>query len=322
MEGVHVARGQETVATLYWSKHMQLMTAYISVILIWSTTPLAIQWSSESVGFVFGISSRFILGAFFALALIVLLGKKLSLETKAIQTYLAGGLGMTFAMLCVYWASQFIPSGWISVIFGLTPIMTGLFAIKFLGEKRLTLFRLFAIGLCIAGLYTMLDSGLLYSANIYLGIVGVLLSVIFYSLSMVLIKKINADIDTYSSMTGTLIVAAIVILFVWISFGENIPTRIPVRTGLSILYLSIIGSVLGFFLFYYVLKRVEAIRVSLITLITPVFALLLGHLANNEPLTWKIIISCSLIISGLLFFEFESAIRSIKLTKLLRINND
>jgi drug/metabolite transporter (DMT)-like permease len=291
---------------------MQLITAYISVILIWSTTPLAIQWSSESVGFVFGISSRFILGAIFALGLFVLLGKKLSLETKAIQTYLAGGLGMTAAMLCTYWASQFIPSGWISVIFGMTPIMTGLFAIKLLSEKGLTLFRFFAIGLCIAGLYTMLESGMLYGVNTHFGIIGVLLSVVFYSLSMVLIKKINADIDTYSSMTGTLIVAAIFILFVWSGFGENIPTKIPMRTGLSILYLAIIGSVLGFFLFYYVLKRVEAMRASLITLITPIFALLLGHLTNNEPLTWKIIISCSLILSGLLFFEFEGAIRHNK----------
>jgi len=269
---------------------------------------------------VFGISSRFILGAIFALGLFALLGKKLSLETKAIQTYLAGGLGMTFAMLCVYWASQFIPSGWISVIFGMTPIMTGLFAIKLLDEKGLTLFRLFAIGLCIAGLYTMLESGLLYGANTHLGIIGVLLSVVFYSLNMVLIKKINADIDTFSSMTGTLIIAAIFILILWIGFGENIPTEIPMRAGLSILYLAIVGSVLGFFLFYYVLKRVEAMKASLITLITPVFALLLGHLTNNEPLTWKIIISCSLILSGLLFFEFEGGIRRIRITKLLRIN--
>ena len=46
---------------------MQVITAYISVVLIWATTPLAIQWSSQSVGFLFGISSRMILGAILAL---------------------------------------------------------------------------------------------------------------------------------------------------------------------------------------------------------------------------------------------------------------
>jgi drug/metabolite transporter (DMT)-like permease len=301
---------------------MPLITAYISVILIWATTPLAIQWSSESVGYLFGICSRFLLGAFFALSLIIILGKKLPLESKAIQTYFAGGLGITFAMLCVYWGSQYIPSGWVSMIFGITPIMTGLFAMMLLGERGLTLFRLFAIAVSIAGLYIMLETGLQYNSATYFGIIGVLFSALFYSLSMVLVKKINADIDTYSTVTGTLLVAATLLIIIWFIFGMKIPAEIPVRTGLSIFYLAIIGSVLGFLLFYYVLKRIEAMRVSLITLITPVFALLLGHLINNEPLTWKIMISCSLILSGLLFFEFEGAIRRIRITKLLRTNHD
>jgi CRISPR/Cas system CMR subunit Cmr4 (Cas7 group RAMP superfamily) len=36
--------------------------ACIGVILIWSTTPLAIQWSGDEVGFLFGITSRMVLG--------------------------------------------------------------------------------------------------------------------------------------------------------------------------------------------------------------------------------------------------------------------
>ncbi len=293
---------------------MQLITAYITIVIIWSTTPLAIQWSSESVGFLFGISSRFVLGAIIAMCLFTLLGKKLPLDTRAIQTYFTGGIGLSAAMLCVYWGAQYIPSGWVSLIFGVTPIITGLFAMKLLGERGLSLFRFFAIALSIAGLYTLLNTGLLYRPNTHLGIVGVLMSAVFYSLSMVLIKKINADIDTYSSVTGTLVIAAIFILFFWTGFDGNIPSDIPKRTGLSILYLAVIGSVLGFLLFYYVLKRVEATRVSLITLMTPVFALLLGHLINNEPLTWSIISSCTLICSGLLLYEFEGAICRRKIT--------
>lgn len=301
---------------------MQLVTAYISVVIIWATTPLAIKWSSESVGFIFGISSRFALGAFIAMSIFLMLGKKLSLEAKAIQTYLAGGLGMSFAMLCVYWGAQFIPSGWISLIFGITPIITGLLAMKLLGERGLTLFRSIAIMLGIAGLYAMLETGFQYGPNTHYGIIGVLLSSVFYSLNIVLIKKINADIDTYSLVTGTLLIAAIFMLVLWAGFGGDIPSEIPMRAGLSIFYLAIIGSVLGFLLFYYVLKQVEAMRASLITLMTPVFALILGHLSNNEPLTWNIVTSGGLILSGLLLFEFEGAIRKIKIFKLLRINHD
>jgi drug/metabolite transporter (DMT)-like permease len=292
---------------------MQLITAYITVVLIWATTPLTIQWSSEA-GFLFGISSRIILGATIALSLIVLFGKKIAWNKKAIQTYIAGGLGIFTAMICVYWSSQFIPSGWISIIYGVTPIFTGLLAMKILGERGLSMIRLFAIVLGIIGLYVMLETGLHYGTKTTYGIVGVLASSIFYSLSMVMVKKINADIDTYSTMTGGLIVAAVLFIIVWNVFAVEVPTNIPMRTGFSILYLATIGSVLGFFLFYYVLKRVEATRVSLITLLTPVSALLLGHVLNNEPINHEIITGCALILSGLLLFEFESAIKRISVT--------
>jgi drug/metabolite transporter (DMT)-like permease len=301
---------------------MQLITAYITVVLIWATTPLAIQWSSESVGYLFGISSRMILGAVIALSLITLLGKRIAWHKKAIQTYIAGGLGLFTAMLSVYWSSQFIPSGWISTIYGVTPIFTSLFAMKLLGERGLNSFRMFAIVLGVIGLFVMLDTGLQLDPKTGYGIFGVLMSSIFYSLSMVMVKKINADIETYSTMTGGLIVAAILFIFVWFVFGIETPANIPVRAGFSILYLSIIGSVVGFYLFYYVLRRVEATRVSLITLMTPVSALLLGHLLNNEPLSLEVITGCTFILLGLLLFEFEGAIRRIRVTNALRRDHE
>lgn len=290
---------------------MQLLIAYISVVLIWATTPLAIQWSSESVGYLFGICSRFILGAIIAVAISLLLRKKLPLEIKAIQTYLIGGLGLSLAMLSVYWSSQYIPSGWISIIFGMSPILTGLFATRILGERGLNIMRTFAIVLGLVGLYIMLETGSQYGANATYGILGVFMSAVFYSLNMVLIKKINADIDSHSSVTGTLLVAATLFIGIWSFFGSDLPTGIPTRSILSIVYLAVIGSVLGFLLFYYVLKRVEAMRMSLITLLTPIGALCIGHILNNEPLSQDIVIGCIFILSGLLFFEFEGAIRRI-----------
>jgi hypothetical protein len=40
-------------------------------------------------------------------------------------------------MLVVYWSAQFIPSGWISVVFGLPSPMTALLAAACLGERSL-----------------------------------------------------------------------------------------------------------------------------------------------------------------------------------------
>ena len=288
---------------------MALIIAYFSVVLIWATTPLAIQWSSESVGFLFGISARFILAALIAIAIASLLGKRLSLSRPAIYTYLAGGLGMSVALFLVYWGSLYIPSGWVSLLFGLSPVMTALIAQQILNEKGLTTFRFIAFAISLIGLFIMLETAGAYDENAVLGILAITLSVLFYSISLVTIKYIDADIDSFSSVTGTVIVSAILFSVICVIYGVHLPEEIPLRTGISIIYLAIIGSILGFLMFYYVLKRVEATKTALISLITPGCSLLLGYYANNEPLNWSVISGGILILLGLLLFEFEVAIK-------------
>lgn len=42
---------------------MRVLAAYISVVLLWSTTPLAIKWSGEGPGYLFGATGRMTIGA-------------------------------------------------------------------------------------------------------------------------------------------------------------------------------------------------------------------------------------------------------------------
>ncbi len=92
----------------------------------------------------------------------------------------------------------------------------------------------------------------------------------------------------------------------------DIPEVIVTRAGISILYLAFFGSVIGFALFFYILKHVSAMRVSLITLVTPVTALLLGKYLNDEPLGLQITAGAILILTGLSSYEFGSVARWIK----------
>ena len=105
---------------------MSVPTAYIGVIVIWTTTPLAIKWSGEGSHFMFAVTTRMVIAAVLSLLILKATRTPLPWHKPARDTYLVGGLGIFGAMTLVYWGAQFIPSGWISVIFGLTPIMTGL----------------------------------------------------------------------------------------------------------------------------------------------------------------------------------------------------
>lgn len=297
---------------------MNVAMSYLGVIMIWSTTPLAMKWSTEDVGFMFGVTSRMGIGAAVAILLCVLMKKPLPTHHQALKTYLATGLGAYFAMTCAYWSAQYIPSGWISVIFGISPILTSIIAAVVLREKSVSIIKTGALLLSFAGLYVMFQQSLEMGSDTLYGIAAATLGALFHAIGIVAVKHINADIEPVSTMTGTLLVAILLYGITWLVGGYSVPEVIPTRTAASILYLGLVGSVLGFMLFFYVLKNVEATRAALITLITPVSALLLGNALNDEPLTQDIILGAGLVIMGLLTFQYGSGFRTGSIRRLLQ----
>ena len=283
---------------------MSVPAAYIGIILIWSTTPLAIQWSSNEVGFLFGITSRMILGILGGLLVAGLFNIRLPWHTAARRTYLAAGLGLFLAMTSVYWSAQFIPSGWVSVLFGLAPIITGAMATFWLAEQALTPARVTGMLLGLAGLAIMLLGSQQLGQHAVYGIAGMVFSVTAYSTSAIAVKRIAADIPALATTIGALAVTVPLLLLVCILTGEPLPASVPARAAISIIYLGLIGSVLGFAMYYYVLRHVAATRVALITLITPITALLLGHFLNGEALQAEALTGSATILSGLLLFEY------------------
>lgn len=290
---------------------MSIPAAYIGVILIWSTTPLAIQWSGDEVGWLFGITLRMCIGVVTGLLVALLFGIRLPWHAAARRTYLAAGLGLFCAMSLVYWSARYIPSGWISVLFGIAPMITGAMAHVWLRENALTPARMAGMALGLAGLAIMLAGTRTLGHSAALGIAGLLLSVTAYSASAIAIKRIGADIPALATTVGGLAVTVPLLLGVYLLTGEPLPQHVPLRAAVSIAYLGMIGSVLGFAMYYYVLRRVEATRVALITLVTPVIALLLGRLLNGEAIQTQTWLGTATILGGLLLFEYGQRLQML-----------
>lgn len=292
---------------------MSVRAAYLGVVLIWGTTPLAIKWSGEGVGYLFGVTGRMVIGVVLALAVLALMRLRLPWHAAARRTYLAAGLGIFTAMTSIYWSAQLIPSGWLAVLFGLTPIITGVMARIWLTEQGLTPLRLLAMLVALAGLMVIFASGLNTSHQMALGVGGVVFSVICHSASAVWVKRCNAGLHGLVVTTGGLLVATPLFLLSWLLQGETWPATIETRALCAIVYLAVIGSVLGFALYYYVLRQVETTRVALITLLTPVIALLAGHWFNGESVQTEVWLGTLLIMLGLLGFEFSHRWRELNL---------
>jgi drug/metabolite transporter (DMT)-like permease len=292
-------------------KKMSVPLAFIGIIAIWSTTPLAIKWSGEGPGFLFGVTGRMVIGALVCLCLLGLLRMRLPWHGEARRAYMAATLGTFLAMLSVYAGAQYVSSGLVAILFGMTPMFTAIFAAKMLGEQSLTPEKLTGILFGLAGLIVIVGKN--DNGSSLLGIALVLIATTLHALSTVLVKRVNAQLPAFTVTTGGLMLTAPLYFVTWLIFEGNAPESLPGQAVGAIVYLGLFGSVIGYWLYYYVLKHSQASTVGLIPLITPVLAIGLGHLANDETITAQLIVGTALVLTGLALHQWGgSLLRTVK----------
>ena len=287
---------------------MSVPAAYLGIVLIWATTPLAIKWSGEEGGFLLGVTLRMAIGYVVCLLLLWLLRIEFPWHRQARRSYLAAGLGVFGAMLSVYWGAQYIPSGLVSVLFGLSPILIGVFATWWLGEQRFGAGKLLGIALAIGGLALIFLPRGSIGQIAPQGVLAVLMAVALHSLSAVWVKRIGGELHPMSINSGALTIAVPLYLLVWLVFDGRMPQALSERSLGAILYLALFGTVLGFNLYFFVMKRVSAPALSLVTLITPVLALLIGNGLNGETITPQVWLGAGAILLGLSSFQWGGLI--------------
>lgn len=285
---------------------MSVQFAYLGIILIWSTTPLAIQWSTQGVGFALAVLARMVIGVVVAGLLVALWRIPFPLHARARRAYLVGGLSLFGGMALTYWGARYIHSGLISVLFGLSPLAAAMLGAIFVGERSLTRIKLIGMLLGAIGLATIfIDGDSLGHENALAGLLAVLGAVTVYSGGMVWLKQIGDDSPPLATTVGSLAVSLPFFALVWWATDGRLPALVPPRAGAAIAYLGIFGSVIGFAMYYYVIKHLETSKVALITLVTPVIALLLGTWLNGENIGFRLWAGTGLVLLGLGLHQAE-----------------
>ncbi len=145
-----------TIASSGLSKMVPV--AFLAVVIIWSTTPLGIVWSSESVHPSMAVLLRMIIALLLGSFILLIARIRLPLSKAALKLYGASSIGIVGGMLLSYFAAKYLASGTMSLIFGLSPLLSGLLAQKILNEPK---FWSYALHLSGSRFYWIRDSLLL-----------------------------------------------------------------------------------------------------------------------------------------------------------------
>lgn len=283
---------------------VNLVLTYGLLVFIWATTPLAIVWSVADLHPMWALVLRFFIALPLAVSVLLLLKVKFPIHKVALSSYVAGSLSLIGSQIFTYAATPYLSSGLIALMFGLAPIMAGLIG-SFGFQQKLASLQWLGMGTSIIGLAMICLSGSQKHVQ-PIGIVLMLMSVFAYSLSIFLVKKINADVQPMAQATGSILVSTIlaILLLPWI--WQHAPTHFPsTKSLLALTYTVVMASLIAMFCYFKLVQNLKATTLSLTTVMTPMLAILIGAYLNHEQLSVQVFVGASIILLGLCLYFYK-----------------
>ncbi|EEY94253.1 putative membrane protein [Acinetobacter junii SH205] len=278
-----------------------LILTYGLLVFIWATTPLAIVWSVSDLHPMWALVLRFFIALPLAIVVLFILKVGFPVDKVSILSYIAGSLSLIGSQIFTYAATAYLSSGLIALMFGLAPIMAGLIG-RFGFQQKLALLQWLGMAVSIIGL------GLICLSDNQnhvkpLGIGLMIVSVFAYSLSIFLVKKINANIQAMAQATGSILVSTLIAILVVPWIWQYAPTQMPsAKSLLALFYTVIMASLIAMFCYFKLVQNLKPTTLSLTTVMTPLLAILIGAFLNDEQLSVQVFVGASIVLFGLLLY--------------------
>lgn len=269
---------------------------------IWGSTWLFIKIGLNDLPPLSFAAIRFVIAA--SILWVIVFLRHLIVPRSARDLLLLAGtgvLGFTVNYGLIFWGEQYISSGLAAVLQSTIPAFGLLFAHLHLPAERMTPAKVFGVVLGVIGVGVIFSNQLnLAGPRALAGSVAIVISAAGAAYSNVLIKahgtKIEPTIIAAMQMSFGLI-PILLIGLIW--EGNPLNFRWTRMALVSLLYLAIVGSVIAFILYYWLVQHMDVTKSMLIALVTPVTAVILGMIVLREQLDWRTLVGGMMVLSGI-----------------------
>ena len=281
---------------------MKARAVFLLLCCIWGSTWMFIKLGLRDLPPLSFAAARFLLAT--AILSVIVAARRASLPRGRAEWWLIAKTGvLAFALNygLLFWGEQHISSGLAALIQASIPVFGMLLAHPYLPGERLNARKLSGALLGVVGVGVIFSSQLEAEGGMAAwGSAAVLAGAVFVAYANVLVKAGGARLDAAVLSAGQMACGFVVLAAAGLLFEGN-----PLRfrwTGLAVaclLYLTLVGSVAAFLLFYWLVRHVDVTKTMLIALVTPLAAVLLGVLVLGEEVTWRTLAGGALILSGI-----------------------
>jgi drug/metabolite transporter (DMT)-like permease len=281
---------------------MKSRIVWLLLCCIWGSTWLFIKIGLADLPPISFAAIRFIIATTILAAIIF--AKKLPLPGSAKDWGLIAGTGVLAFTLnygLVFWGEQYISSGLAALLQATLPAFGLVIAHFHLPAERMTPVKLAGVLLGVTGVAIIFSNQLRFDGPKALaGSVALVLSAVCAAYSNVLVKAYGKKFEP-TVIAGTQMFFGLFPLVIvgFVTEGSPLKFHWTPMAVISLFYLAIVGSVIAFILYYWLVRRIDVTKSMLIALVTPVTAVILGMLVLHEEMHWRTLIGGALIIGGI-----------------------
>lgn len=275
---------------------------FAATVLIWGSTWFAIALQLGPVPVLTSIFYRFALAALVLLPGLILL-RRLTPTRPRDHVFIAlqGLCLFSLNFVCFYNATRYVPSGLVSVVFSLATLYNAVNARLFFGERiapRMVLASVIGVGGLAVLFGPSIAAGTL-SAEAPYGVALAALGTLFFSFGNMVSRRNSAagvppaTANAYGMAYGSLLLAVLLV----VTGTPLTPPPDAVYVG-ALIYLAVIGSVVGFTTYLMLVARIGSGRAAYATVMFPVIALILSALYEGYAWDGRTVAGLGLTILG------------------------
>lgn len=279
------------------------IAAWLVVCLVWGTTYLAIRIALETVPVALLAGLRWTAAGLLLAVAVPLGGGRLPRAREWGGITLVGFLMTVTGNGLVVWAEQFVASGLAAVIIAMVPFWSVFVGAMMPGGERLTSRVLAGLALGFAGIVVLvwpqLRAGTQQGSGFLLGVLALQGACLGWALGTSYTKRFPGRATPVASSALQMLFGGVMLLAIGTAAGEWNDLHFTSRTAAAMLYLTLVGSIVGYSAYLYCLQHLRVSTVSLYAYVNPIIAVLLGTLLLGEPLDARVVGAAALVLGGI-----------------------
>lgn len=282
------------------TENTKAIIAWLNVCVIWGTTYLVIRIGVGHMPPMLFAGIRWVIAGVIFITVLKWQGKSLPKAKELVHLAAVGLALIGFGNGLVVFAEQWIPSGLAALLITTVPFfMVGMESFLPKGPRlNATILTGLVMGLIGGFLIFGEDVKYLADPNNLVGVLGLLGAVFFWSIGSLYSKYVKVDVHPLMGASVQMLIAGIVLSVVGILIGELPRLNFEIIGLLSLAYLVIVGSLVGYCSYIYAIAKLPLSLISTYAYINPVIALFLGWVILDEKLNFQIAIAAAVIIAG------------------------